>query len=236
MENVIEGMCWYVAFLFSVTVHEAAHAWMAKLGGDMTAYNGGQVSLDPLPHIRREPFGTVVFPLLSLFVLRIGWPFGYASAPYDPEWAERYPRRAAIMAAAGPFSNLTLAIISGLLIRLGVAAGVFAAPASVDSYIHVVNAHEAGFWSNAAVLISMLFSLNLILTILNLIPFPPLDGSSAITFFMSEEQARKYRSVVNNPMFGIIGILVAWNIFNPLFEPIFVAALNVLYFPAHRYG
>jgi Zn-dependent protease len=235
MENVIEGMCWYVAFLFSVTVHEAAHAWIAKLGGDMTAYHGGQVSLDPLPHIRREPFGTVVFPLLSLFVLRIGWPFGYASAPYDPEWAERYPRRAAIMAAAGPFSNLTIAIVSALLIRLGIAAGVFEAPDSIN-LTRVVIAGSVGFWSNAAVLISMLFSLNLILTILNLIPFPPLDGSGAITFFMSEERARNYRRFVSNPMFGFIGILVAWKIFNPIFDPIFVAALNILYFPGHRYG
>jgi Zn-dependent protease len=235
VDNIIQGMCWYVAFLFSVTVHEAAHAWMAKLGGDMTAYHGGQVSLDPLPHIRREPFGTVVFPFLSLFVLRMGWPFGYASAPYDPEWAERYPRRAAIMAAAGPFSNLTIAVISGLLIRLGIVVGVFDAPASIN-LTRVVIAGSAGFWSNAAVLISMMFSLNLILTILNLIPFPPLDGSSAITFFMPEEQARKYRSFVNNPMFGIIGILVAWKIFNPLFQPIFTAAVNVLYFSIERYG
>jgi hypothetical protein len=58
-------------FLFSTTLHEAAHAWAAKLGGDLTAYHGGRVTLDPRPHIRREPFGMVVLPLLS--VVTSGW-------------------------------------------------------------------------------------------------------------------------------------------------------------------
>ncbi len=59
---------WYIVFLLSTTFHEFAHAFVAKLGGDLTAYNGGQVSLDPIPHIRREPLGMLVFPLLFLFI------------------------------------------------------------------------------------------------------------------------------------------------------------------------
>ena len=65
-QNLISlGLVWYVAFLFSLTVHEAAHALVALKLGDPTAYEGGQVTLNPLPHIKREPFGTVVVPLLS---------------------------------------------------------------------------------------------------------------------------------------------------------------------------
>ena len=79
------AVIWYVALLFSLTLHEASHAWAAMKGGDRTAYHGGQVSLDPMPHIRREPFGTVVVPLLS-FALS-GWMIGWASTPYDPRWA-----------------------------------------------------------------------------------------------------------------------------------------------------
>ena len=60
------GVLWYVVFLLSTTCHETAHAWAAKLGGDLTAFHGGQVSLDPIPHIRREPFGMVIFPLADL--------------------------------------------------------------------------------------------------------------------------------------------------------------------------
>jgi len=62
------GFIWYVAFLFSTTCHEAAHALAAKIGGDDTAFAGGQVSLNPVPHIQREPWGMVVFPILSLVV------------------------------------------------------------------------------------------------------------------------------------------------------------------------
>src|SRR5436309_2868306 len=69
-ELIALGFIWYVAFLFSTTCHEAAHALAAKIGGDDTAFAGGQVSLNPVPHIQREPWGMVVFPILSLIVTR----------------------------------------------------------------------------------------------------------------------------------------------------------------------
>jgi Zn-dependent protease len=79
---LVTGFIWYVAFLFSTTCHEASHALVAKLGGDDTAALGGQVSLNPIPHIRREPFGMVLIPLLAFFMS--GSMIGWASAPYDP--------------------------------------------------------------------------------------------------------------------------------------------------------
>lgn len=79
--EIATGLAFFAVFLFSTTLHEAAHAWAALRGGDPTAYAGGQVSLDPMPHIRREPFGMIVLPLLTS--VTIGWPMGYASAPYD---------------------------------------------------------------------------------------------------------------------------------------------------------
>jgi Zn-dependent protease len=96
---IATGVIWVVAFLFSTTVHEAMHALVAWKGGDPTAYHGGQVSLSPIPHIKREPIGMLVVPLITTFTM--GWTMGWASAPYDPVWAERHPRRAALMAAAG---------------------------------------------------------------------------------------------------------------------------------------
>src|SRR6478672_8150136 len=99
-DALLPGLMWFAAFLFSTTVHEAGHALVALWGGDRTAYLGGQVTLSPLPHIRREPIGMLVVPLLTS--LLNGWAMGWASAPYDPRWEERYPRRAAWMAAAGP--------------------------------------------------------------------------------------------------------------------------------------
>lgn len=126
MIELADALTFFAVFLFSTTLHEAAHAWAALKGGDPTAYHGGQLSLDPWPQIRRHPFGMVVLPLVT--ALSTGWPMGFASAPYDPEWARRHPRRAAVMALAGPAANLALAIGAALALRVGESAGVFHAP------------------------------------------------------------------------------------------------------------
>ena len=67
-EQIVDGLVFYLVFVYSTSLHEAAHAWAAWKGGDSTAYDGGQVTLDPLPHIRREPIGMVVLPLVSVLV------------------------------------------------------------------------------------------------------------------------------------------------------------------------
>lgn len=99
MEQITFGLIWYIAFLFSTTCHEAAHVFAALKLGDPTAYHEGQVSLNPIPHVRREPLGTVLVPLLSFFAG--GWMLGWASAPYDPYWAERYPKPLFVSAPGG---------------------------------------------------------------------------------------------------------------------------------------
>jgi len=76
---LILGLIWYIVFLFSTTCHEGAHALAAKWGGDPTASHGGQVSLNPLPHIRREPLGTVVVPIVSYFWMH--WMIGWGQRP-----------------------------------------------------------------------------------------------------------------------------------------------------------
>jgi Zn-dependent protease len=82
---LILGVIWYIVFLFSTTCHEGAHSLVAKIGGDTTAFHGGQVTLNPIPHIRRSPFGLVVVPIISYFLAHwmIGWgiAFGYFTVP-----------------------------------------------------------------------------------------------------------------------------------------------------------
>jgi Zn-dependent protease len=221
------GFIYYVVFLFSTTLHEAAHAWAAKRGGDLTAYQGGQVSLNPQPHIRREPFGMVVLPVIS--TLLSGWPFGYASAPYDPEWATRYPKRAAWMALAGPASNLGLVLVSFAMIRLGAAAGVFHAPDSA-AFGEIVGVDPSGFWPGVASMLGVVLSMNLLLACLNVLPLPPLDGSAAVMIFMNHSAAVRYQHMLwQNPMLGTAGILVAWQMFDVVFHPIFWFVVNLLY-------
>jgi len=160
-ETLVRGLLWFAAFLFSTTVHEAAHALAALRGGDTTAYLGGQVSLSPLPHIRREPIGMLVVPLLTAFTN--GWALGWASTPYDPYWAARHPRRAAAMAAAGPAGNLLIALVAFALIKIGLSSGFFVSPDHV-SFHHVVEAANGSAWLDGlGDLLTVLLMLNALL-------------------------------------------------------------------------
>jgi Zn-dependent protease len=231
MDLIIEGLLWYIVFIFSTTFHEAAHAYSSFKLGDSTAYEGGQVTLDPMPHIKREPIGTIVVPIISF--LAGGWMIGWASTPYDPEWAMRHPKRSAMMSLAGPLANLFLVIVSVVLIKLGIAFDVFYAPDMID-YTHVTAATSSGIFEQAAMLISIIFSLNLILFIFNLLPLPPLDGSGIAITALGDNLARKYMNVLNNPSFALIGLFVAWRVFGYVFDPVHLFAINLLY-PGFEY-
>jgi Zn-dependent protease len=231
MEPLALGAVWYVIFLLSTTMHESAHAWAALRGGDPTAFHGGQVSLSPLPHIQREPLGTVVVPLASF--LLSGWMIGWASAPYDPLWQRRYPHRAAWMALAGPAANLALLLAAAGGIRVGVYLGVFEAPERAP-YAHIVAVLPPGgpTLEFLATFLSILLVLNLILFTFNLLPVPPLDGHTGITLFMSEAQALRFLDWSRQSL-SFLGLLVAWVFFRRLFDPVFMLVLNLLYPEAH---
>lgn len=230
--SLFDGAAWYVVFLFSTTVHEASHAWAGWKLGDDTAHRGGQVSLDPTPHVKREPFGMVVLPILSYIMS--GWMMGWASAPYDPHWAARYPKRAGLMAMAGPASNLLLTIIAGLLIHLGIHVGYFDVPDRI-SFGHAVTATRAGLPDLFATLLSIGFSLNLLLFLFNLIPFPPLDGSAIPLLFLSEEASNRYWELLRTPGITVFGMVVAWNVFKVIYPPLHLIAINFLY-PGYHYS
>ena len=231
-----EFAIWYVVFLFTLTLHEGAHALVAWLGGDDTAYRGGQVSLNPWPHVRREPFGTVMVPLLTF--LWSGWMMGWASAPYDPTWGRRYPKRLAAMSAAGPAANLVLTVLAFLVIKILLGSGVFVPPADAD-FSHVVGVApgtaEGSLLYPAAFCLSVLLNLNLLLFLFNLIPLPPLDGSGILQGLLPETAGRLFDALAGNPMLSILGLLVAWRIFGFIFGPAFGILLKLLY-PALSYS
>jgi Zn-dependent protease len=221
-----------VVFVASTTLHEASHALVAKWGGDPTAYAAGQVSLSPIPHMRREPFGMVVLPLVSLAIS--GWPFGFASAPYDPVWAQRHPRRAAWMSLAGPGANFALLLLAGLLIRAGGMAGWFEPPASV-SFSQLTAPVASPLGDTLGLTLSVLFSMNLLLFVLNLLPVPPLDGSGALGLLLSEDATRRYQEWVAHSGIAWIGLLVAWQLIDHIFWPAFLFSVGLLY-PGVSYG
>jgi Zn-dependent protease len=203
---LVSGFIWYVAFLFSTTCHEAAHALVAKTGGDDTAALGGQVSLNPVPHIQREPWGMVVIPILSYLFMHAM--FGWASAPYDPLWERRHPRRSGWMALAGPAANFTLMLIAVAGLHLGTAGGWF----------HPDPVTGRDF---ASTTLLIFFSLNLLLGTFNLLPVPPLDGSTVILLFMSEKTAQRYLDWLRGNSFAMAGLLVGMLIFRYIYGPIF---------------
>ncbi len=224
--SLYDGAAWFLVFLFSVTLHEAAHAFAAWKMGDDTAHRGGQVTLDPTPHVLREPFGMVLVPIVTYMMS--GWMMGWASAPYDPRWANRYPKRAGLMALAGPVSNLCLVILAGIFIRFGMMAHFFEAPESID-FNAVVIATQPGVAHFLATFASITFSLNLIMFLFNLFPVPPLDGSAIPLFFLSGRAAEKYADFVNTPGLGMIGLFLAWKVFGFFYWPLQGIAIRLLY-------
>ncbi|MHC4084916.1 MAG: site-2 protease family protein [Planctomycetota bacterium] len=226
MEDVALGIIWYVIFIISATFHEFGHGFAAARLGDPTAYHYGLVTIDPVPHIKRSPFGMVGIPILSY--LFFGWMMGWASAPYDPYWAQRNRKKAALMSLAGPGANLILVVVAALIIHGGILFGFFYAPDEII-ITQVVAAVSTGWANSVAIVVSILFSLNLILMVFNLIPLPPLDGSNVLLFFLSDRDAERYENFLYQPMYRMIGLVVAWQLFGPVFRPIHTLALNILY-------
>ena len=214
-QTLVVGFISYVVFLFSTTCHEAAHSLVAQIGGDNTAALGGQVSLNPIPHIRRSFFGMVVFPIASF--LLSGGMIGWASAPYDPLWERRHPRRSALMALAGPAANYSLMLLAVLAIRLA------------RSFHFVLIDSATGAPTFLAVVLSVVFSLNLLLGTFNLLPVPPLDGSTAVMIVMTEKSAQKYLDWIRGNSFAMAGLLVALVVFSRVFPYVESLARTILF-------
>lgn len=231
-ESLVLLPLWYVVFLLSVTCHEAAHAFAAHRGGDSTAYLGGQVSLNPLPHVIREPVGAVVVPLLSYLFFGAGgsgrWMIGWASAPYDAGWEDRHPRRAAAMAAAGPAANLVLAALGFVVLKTGLSAGLWIPHAAALDHLVTTGAEVSTLTEGLGRFCSVLLSLNVILLFFNLLPLPPMDGASVLAGFLAP--ARRLRERMRgSPMLGLLGLLIAWQVFPYVFGPVYGFVLSWLF-------
>lgn len=216
---------WFVATLLSMTLHEAAHALVGRWGGDDTASD--QVTLDPTPHIRREPVGMILVPIVSFLFNGGGWMIGWASAPYDPFWAQRHPKKAALMAAAGPISNFLLAGIGALLLHLGIAFWGWSAAVAPSLDLLAVGANgEPNVFATFA---SILFSVNVLLGMFNLLPIPPLDGHAVVPIALNERQTQRWFSLFADRTAGLIGLVVAFVVFYKLAYPVWVFSLKLLY-------
>ena len=172
--NLVQVIAIYaLPVIFAITLHEAAHGYVAKYFGDMTAYMEGRVSLNPLRHI--DPFGTVALPLILLGLTKLvggGIIFGWAK-PVPVNFANlRHPKRDMLwVAAAGPLSNFVMALIWALLVKIGLSLpeNYFALPLALMG--------AAGVF------------FNIIIMVLNLVPLPPLDGGRILVSLLPRRVA-----------------------------------------------
>jgi Zn-dependent protease len=159
----------------SITSHEAAHGFVADRLGDPTARRLGRLTLNPIPHI--DPFFTIILPAF-LILTHAGFIFGGAKpVPVDVSRLHNPRRDWALVGAAGPLTNLLLAVALSALLSLGVHAGLLG-PASTATEVLTIG-----------------IFVNVLLAVFNLIPIPPLDGSRVAQYFLSPEALAVYRSL-----------------------------------------
>ena len=168
----------FIVLLFSLTVHEMAHAWTADRLGDPTARLLGRVSLNPIVHA--DPIGTVLFPLVSLVsgAALIGWA---KPVPVNLRYLHHPRRDYMIVAAAGPASNLVLAICGALFLAV--------LPVSPQTL------GESNVSAPMAALFSRLVQLNVLLAVFNMIPIPPLDGGNVLSGLLPPNLAVQFNRI-----------------------------------------
>jgi len=189
------------------------------------------LSLDPIPHIRRSPFGMVLVPLITY--VQVHWMLGWASVPYDPRWGKRHPKWQALMSLAGPASNLLLAAAALVAIRVLLATGTFQIPQQLTiQQLAVATGDPSGrsVLSAAAMALSIMVNLNVLLGVFNLLPLPPLDGAGVVEGLAPGPVARVYERLREQPMLYLLGLLVAWHFFpyigGPALELVVMLALG----------
>ncbi len=208
-----------LVLVFSVVVHECAHGWMAWRLGDPTARDSGRLTLNPLPHI--DPVGSILVPLVLSFTgsIMLGWAKPVPVSPdrlFNPE--NDHPK----VAAAGPLSNLLLALIFSAL--LGVALAFWGSPSP--------DFHPGALASRLqAVLFEMLqigIVINVVLALFNLLPMPPLDGSWILIRFLSPAHRLSYLQLHRFGMLTVVGfmILIRYTFVGDLVQAGVMGAIN----------
>jgi Zn-dependent protease len=180
---------WAVPVLFAITLHEAAHGWVASKLGDPTARQLGRITMNPIKHI--DPVGTIAVPLV--LVMLSGFIIGWAKpVPVDPRHFKQPLLDMALVALAGPVSNFLMACGWALLITLSTTA--FAGSSMAE---HMVHMGQAGV------------TINLILMVLNLMPIPPLDGGRVIAGVMPKQMALSFMRIEPYGMWIILALLLS---------------------------
>lgn len=189
--------------LFAITLHEAAHGYVARLLGDPTAYLAGRISLNPVRHI--DPVGTIAVPLFLLFAAKLmggaGFIFGWAK-PVPVNWSRlKRPKQDILwVALAGPAANFVMALLWTVLLKVLVIAG----------------ASATDFWAQMAI---AGIQINIVLMVFNLLPLPPLDGGRIVYSLLPMKWAQPYARIEPYGMLILLLLLfsgVLWQVLQPI--------------------
>ena len=183
---------WVLPVVFAITLHEAAHGYVAKMFGDRTAEVQGRITLNPLKHI--DPVGTILVPGALILLAKFGGPqfmFGWAK-PVPVNFGNlRDPKRDMLwVAAAGPAANFAMALLWAVVLKTAVPGGL------LDN-VHLVQMAKIGI------------SINLILMTLNLLPVPPLDGGRIAVSLLPVNAAHAFARIEPYGLFIVVGLLVS---------------------------
>jgi Zn-dependent protease len=215
-------VCEFVVLLFSLSVHESAHAWVASRLGDQTARMLGRVSLNPMDHV--DPIGTLLIPAIAIFGPLIGmgylggYIFGWAKpVPVISRNFRNYRRDDMLVSVAGPASNLLLAMVAFLAL-----AAVLLSESHLPEGATPTTTQQA-----LEMFCGIGLQLNLTLCIFNLIPIPPLDGSHILRQYLPYSAVQVYDRITGFASYLLI-ILVARFLLGPLLHPVLALADAIL--------
>jgi len=207
----------FIAFLFAISIHESAHAWMANLRGDPTARMLGRITLNPIKHI--DPIGTILMPLIAMFgnIPTLGWA---KPTPVNPNNFRRPVLDDVLTSVVGPVSNFVVATgATVLLLAIKLTSSV--GREAVNNPVHAQSPLGA-----LCILLFAFLEINVLLAVFNLIPIPPLDGSHVLRHFLPDTIRQVYDMV---GMFGLLALIYfAPNLLGKLMAPVLGLFLWVL--------
>ena len=225
MGNIDFGnlIIWFIVLLFSLSFHEAAHAWTSEKFGDSTGRYQGRITLNPVAHI--DPFGTILFPIISALsgIPLLGWAKPVQTNPLL--WRDKTKANICV-SAAGAISNFILAAVAFIVIKSLLTLNVVQLRGGYYTLIQPLS-EQGAFMAPLSVFLSVMLLLNIGLGVFNLIPVPPLDGSHVLEELLPASMSEAYAQIQPYGFLLLYGLMFL-GVFGAIFVPVYRFVIMML--------